>query len=274
MLVDALPYGPPLQVEPPFTPPLAPLPIHHSQQQALAPPAPTTWSPWTGSGDQQSLANFFNIMSMVPPAVTDLVANFGAFNHTTLNVGNLTYIRPHHINDPSSIIVGNGSSLLVTSVGDTTLPGPFYLNNVLVTTDIIQNLLSVSRFTTNNWCSMKFELLGLSVKDLSIRNVITRCDSLGPLYTMHLPSHSTHSSSVAAPTTLVASVSTWHRRLRHPGVDTMSKLSNASSIVCSRCTHDLYHACQLGHHTHIPFISSASRADNKFDLIHCDLWTS
>jgi hypothetical protein len=32
------------------------------------------------------------------------------------------------------------------------LPGPFYLNNVLVTPNIIKNLLSIRRFTTNNCC--------------------------------------------------------------------------------------------------------------------------
>jgi hypothetical protein len=194
-------------------------------------------------------------MSMVPPAVTDWVADFGASNHTTSDAGNLTYIRPSHINDPLSIIVGNISSLSVTSVGDTVLPGPFYLNNVLVTPDMIQNLLSVRRFTTDDLCSMKFDPFNLSVNDLSARNVIIMCDSLGPLYTMHLPSRSIPTSSVAAPTTLVALASTYHRRLG-PGVDTMSKLSNASSVVCSRRTHDL------------------CRADNNFDLIHCDLYTS
>jgi hypothetical protein len=153
------------------------------------------------------------------------------------------------------------------------LPGPFYLNNVLVTPNIIKNLLSIRRFTTNNCCSMEFDPFGLYVKDLSTRNVITWCDSSEPLYTMHLPSCSTHSSSIA-PTTLVASASTWHHHLGHPGVDTMSKLSNPSSIVCSRRTHDLCHACQLGRHTRKPFVSSASREDNNFDLIHCDLWTS
>jgi hypothetical protein len=161
------------------------------------------------------------------------VADFGASNHTTSDVGNLTYIRPPHINDPSSIIVGNRSSLSVTSVGETTLFGLFYLNNVLVTPDIIQNLLSIRRFTTDNWCSTEFNPFGLSVKYLSTRNVIIRRDSLGPLYTMCLPSRSTPSSSVAAPTALVASASTWHRRLGHHSVDTMSKLSNASSVVCS-----------------------------------------
>jgi hypothetical protein len=154
------------------------------------------------------------------------------------------------------------------------IPGPFYRNNVLVIPDIFQNLLSIRLFTADNWCSMEFDSFGLSVKDLSTKNVITRCDSSGPLYTMRLPSCSTPSSSVAAPTTLVASASTWHCRLGHPSVDTMSKLSNASSVVCSKRTHDLCHACQLGRHTRIPFISSTSHLDNNFDLIHCDLWTS
>jgi hypothetical protein len=54
----------------------------------------------------------------------------------------------------------------------------------------------------------------------------------------------------------------------------MSKLSNSSSIICSGRTHDLCHAFQLGRHTRIRFVSSASLTDNNFDLIHCNLWTS
>jgi hypothetical protein len=120
-------------------------------------------------------------MTMVPPVVTDWVADSGASNHTTSDGGNLTSVHSPHINDPSSIIVRNGSSLPVTSVGDTSLPVPLYLNNVFVTPDTIENLLSVHRFTTDNWCSMEFDPFGLSVKDLSTRNMITTCDSLGPL---------------------------------------------------------------------------------------------
>jgi hypothetical protein len=183
---------------------------------------------------------------MVPLVVTDWIANSDASNHTTSDVGNLASVRPPHINDPSSIIVGNISSLLVTSVGDTTLLGSFYLNNVLITPDIIFKKLSVHRFTTDYWCSLEFDPFSLFVKDLSTRNVIIRCDSSGSLYTIRLPSRSTPSSSVAAPTTLVASPSTWHRCLGHPGIDTMSKLSNTSSVICSSRTHDLCHACQLG----------------------------
>jgi hypothetical protein len=39
-------------------------------------------------------------------------------------------------------------------------------------------------------------------------------------------------------------------------------------------TPNFCHACQLDRHTRMPFANSTSRADNIFDLIHCDLWTS
>jgi hypothetical protein len=168
MSAGAFPYGlPPQQDDPTFT-----LPV--------APPPPAAWTPWMSSRHQQPLAHSFHTMTMVPPAVTDWVADSDASNHTTFNVGNLTSVRPPLPTDPSSIIVGNGSSLPVTSVGNMALHGPFYLNNVLVTPDIIQNLLSVRRFTTDNWCSIEFDPFGLSVKDLSTRNMLTRCNSSGP----------------------------------------------------------------------------------------------
>jgi hypothetical protein len=182
-----------------------PMPPPH-QQQVVAP----TWPPWTGAWDQQSLANSFSVMALTPPTVTDWVVNSSASIHTTSDAGNLTFVRPPTSTDPSSIIVGNGSAISITSVGESALPDLFYLNNVLVTLDIIQNLLSVHRFTTNNWCSMEFDLFGLFVKDLSTRNVITRCNSSRPLYTMRLPSHPAPSSPASAPSALVASTPTWH----------------------------------------------------------------
>jgi hypothetical protein len=81
--------------------------------------------------------------------------------------GTMASIRPPSSTDPSSIIVGNGSALPITSVGDSALPSPFYLNNVLVTPDIIQNVLSVHHFTTDHWCSMEFDTFGIFMKDLS-----------------------------------------------------------------------------------------------------------
>jgi hypothetical protein len=216
------------------------------------------------SWDQQPLAHSFHTMMMVLPTVTDRVAYFGASNHTTSSVGNLTAVRSPLPTDHSSIVVGNGSSLLVTLVGNTTLLSLFYLNNVLGTPDIIQNLLSVHRFTADNWCSLEFDPFSLSVKDLSSWNVIARCNSLALLYTMCLPSRSAPSPCAAPGAALAVSASTWHCRLGHPSVDALSKLSSDSSVVCSRRTHDFYHACQLSRHTRMPFVSSMSRTDNIF----------
>jgi hypothetical protein len=120
----------------------------------------------------------------------------------------LTSIHPPTSTDPSSIIVGNRSALLVTSVGDSALLDPFYLNNVLVTPNIIQKKLFVRHFTIGNWCFIEFDPFDLSVKDLSTQNVITRCNISGALYTMCLSSHPTPSSHVAAPLALVALAST------------------------------------------------------------------
>jgi hypothetical protein len=99
---------------------------------------------------------------------------------------------------------------------------------------------------------------------------------LGPLYTISL-STSVAFSTDAPPYALavVASTSTWHRRLGHPGPDALSKLSRSSVITCPRASSkSLCHACQLGRHIRLPFPSSSSRVVRAFDLIHCDLWTS
>jgi hypothetical protein len=205
------------------------------------------------------------------------VADSSAAHHTTPSVGNISTLRPFASSNPSSIVVGNGSSLPITSVGDSVLPGPFYLNNILLAPDMVQSLLSIHRFTTDNWCSMEFDLFGLSVKDLTTKNVIVRSNSTDPLYTMCLPGSLTPSSSAVAALAIVPHALTalaptmWHRRLGHPDPDGLSSLSRSSFIQCTSKKHDFCHAYQLGKHTSC---SSSHRAEHPFDLIHLDLWAS
>jgi hypothetical protein len=208
------------------------------------------------------------------------VVDSGTTHHTTPSVGNISTLHPLASSNPSSIIVGNCTSLPITSVGDSVLPGPFYLKNILLAPDMVQSLLSIHRFTTDNWCSMEFDPFGLSEKDLTTKNVIVRLNSTAPLYMMRLPESLTPSSRavaalVAVPHALTAiALTTWHRRLGHPGPDALSSLSRSSLIQCTSKKHDFYHACQLGKHTRLPFCSSSHRAEHSFDLIHLDPWTS
>jgi hypothetical protein len=193
------------------------------------------------------------------------VADSSATHHTTPSVGNISTPRPLNSSNPSSIIVGNGSSLPVTSVADSVLPGPFYLNNILIAPDMVQSLLSVRHFTTGNWCSMEFDPFGLSVKDLSTRNVIVRSNSTGPLYTLRLLGSTTPSVGAMAALPAVAPT-TWNHRLGHPGPDALSSLSRSSFIHCTSNKHEFCHACQLGKHTRLPFHSSSHRVEHPFDL--------
>jgi hypothetical protein len=128
-------------------------------------------------------------MALHPPrtSVQDWVVDSSATHHTTPSVGNISTLHPLNLSNPSSIIIGNGSSLLINSVGDSVLLGPFYLSNILLAPDMVQSLSSVCRFTTANWCSIKFDSFNLSMKDLSTQNMIVRSNITGPLYTMCLP---------------------------------------------------------------------------------------
>jgi hypothetical protein len=112
--------------------------LHHTSYRAQ----PLPGHPRQACGINSHWSTFFSIMTS---------------NYTTSDVDNLTSVRPPTSTDTSSIIVGNESTLLVISVRDSALPNLFYLNNVPVTPNIIQNLLSIHCFTTDNWCSMEFD---------------------------------------------------------------------------------------------------------------------
>jgi hypothetical protein len=77
--------------------------------------------------------------------------------HSTPTTSSLSHSHTPYPSHPSSIIVENGSTLLVTSVGASFLLGPFYLNDVLVAPGLTHPLLSVCRLTSNNHCSMEFD---------------------------------------------------------------------------------------------------------------------
>jgi hypothetical protein len=131
----------------PPTPPYG-VPVVPQAPPALLPPGtPTsmTWSPPAGGWDNASLAAAFSTMALTPPSF-DWVIDSGASYHTTPTAGTLS--RSHPLSShPSSIVVGNGSTLPVTSVGASVLPGPFCLNDVLVAPHITHNLGSTMIIT-------------------------------------------------------------------------------------------------------------------------------
>jgi len=104
-------------------------------------------------------------MTLNPPAApSEWYADSGAGSHMIADAGKLSTISPPLSYTPSSIIVGNGALLPVTATGSHILTFPhrnLVLKDVLVSPNIIKNLISIRRFTTDNNCSIEFDPFGL-----------------------------------------------------------------------------------------------------------------
>ncbi|KAJ9557254.1 hypothetical protein OSB04_011868 [Centaurea solstitialis] len=160
----------------------------------------------------------------------------------TFNQGTMHSLTPCNSN---FIQVGNGAMVLARYIGQYSFPfssWPLQLKNVLVSDKIIKNLISVRRFTVDNFVSVEFDPFGFTIKDFQIGRLLQRCDSdHHDLYPV-LPSSPL---SALASANVAVSFDTWHRRLGHPGK-----------------------------HCRLPFSASSTKTSRVFELIHFDLWTS
>ncbi|GKC85604.1 ribonuclease H-like domain-containing protein, partial [Tanacetum coccineum] len=89
-----------------------------------------------------------------------------------------------------------------------------------------------------------------------------------PLKSLHLtPSPILHA--------FLVSQHTWHQHLGHPGGEVLCHLISSNFISCNKENPPvLCHACQLGKHERLRFVSSSTVICSCFDIIHSDVWTS
>ncbi|GJX04915.1 ribonuclease H-like domain-containing protein [Tanacetum coccineum] len=67
----------------------------------------------------------------------------------------------------------------------------------------------------------------------------------------------------------------WHQRLGHPESEVLRRLVSNNVISCNKeKPRVLCHACQLGKHVRLPFVSSSTIVTSCFEIIHSDVWTS
>ncbi|GJW84887.1 ribonuclease H-like domain-containing protein [Tanacetum coccineum] len=193
----------------------------------------------------------------------------GASSHLNSHTSNLNIVYNKCLYP--SVCVGDGKSIPVTNTGHSILPTlnrPLHLHNVLVTPNIIKNLIYVRQFTRDNNCTAEFDAFGFLVKDFLTRHILLRCDSSGDLYPVTSPSPTPHALLCVSP-------STWHQRLGHPGEDVLRSLKSRQYISYNKeKSSHLCHACQLGKHVRLPFTSSNSIVTRSFEIVHYDIWTS
>ncbi|KAG7560254.1 Ribonuclease H-like superfamily [Arabidopsis thaliana x Arabidopsis arenosa] len=204
---------------------------------------------------------------------SDWYMDSGASAHLATNPGMVQSNLNH--NTGQSVIVGNGSSIPVSSIGSSFLHSktkPLKLNNVLVTPHIVKNLISVRKFTRDNWCSVDFDPFGFTVKDLQSRQVLLRCDSSGELYSLPASFNKTPAASTAL---LASTPALWHKRLGHTNNDSLKKIFNSNPSLCVKGQFPVScEPCFLGKSIKLPFTASNSVVSSPFHTIHSDLWTS
>lgn len=122
-----------------------------------------------------ALLEMFSTMNLNDPNNNDWYID----NGTTDNLHPDPRISDHV--NCSFVFVGDGSKIVVNKIGNTDLSylhpyHPLTLKNVLITPNIIKNLIYVRRFTDDNWCSIEFDPFGFHVKDLQTKQILLRCD--------------------------------------------------------------------------------------------------
>ncbi|XP_010468738.1 PREDICTED: uncharacterized protein LOC104748855 [Camelina sativa] len=226
--------------------------LGHSPQSPALPAQPTQLP--------ADLAAAFGTMTMQDPNDASWYMDTGATSHLTSQPGTLRSISS--LSSAPSVIVGNGSSVPTKAIGYSSLPSksrPLHLNNILVCPSIIKNLISVRQFTIDNFVTVEFDPFGFCVKDYPSRLPLLRCDSSGPLYSVHSPpSANFRSSPPQAMLTTVPNTLLWHCRLGHLGNTTLQSLISSRLINSSKFDMPLCHACQLGKHTRLPCLDLSS----------------
>ncbi|GAB2285419.1 hypothetical protein Dimus_039704 [Dionaea muscipula] len=174
------------------------------------------------------------------------------------------------------VYVGNAQSLPITHIGSISsliASHPLKTTNVLLVPHITKNLLSISKLTRKNNCSVTFSSSGFTIQDLTARTVVEvgRCEK--GLYILDRGHHGLLSR--LSKTNVCASSVLWHARLGHPSPRIVSSLQNNGVLSFSDNGKPVVQSCfgcQLGKSHRLPFQHSSERCTSLFDRIHCDLW--
>ncbi|KAI3714849.1 hypothetical protein L6452_21809 [Arctium lappa] len=173
-------YNPQSNQTPPCPYPSTPPP--NGSQGILGPP-PAQAHMATYSPTPTDIVQALYTLSMSQPSDPVGYMDIGASGH--MEQPGMTSTSIFNTCTNKQILVGNGTTIPVIGQGNKTLPPPFpplKLNNILYAPNLIKNLISVRRLTTDNLLSIEFDPFGFLVKDLKTKEPILRCNSLGDLY--------------------------------------------------------------------------------------------
>ncbi|GJQ92175.1 ribonuclease H-like domain-containing protein [Tanacetum coccineum] len=195
-----------------------------------------------GSGQATLLLNAFNTLPLQEPALGNWNMDTGASSHLNDSVHCLSDILNMCIYP--SVTVSDRRFIPVTNSRHSVLSIPFrplHLNNVLITPNI--------DFITVKGCS--------SDVIARVSSILLRSPSLYLMPFLPVSICGTNDLDIQEVKCYIVLCIDW-----------ISILVNKEKLPI------LCHACQLGKHVKLPFVSSSSSVTSYFDIVYSDLWTS
>ena len=196
----------------------------------------------------------------------------GATHHLARDIKTLSDVQAYKGNE--QVIVGNGKKLPILHTGSKFFSSTsinFHLKKVYHVSHLTTNLISVSKFCTDNNVFSQFHPKFFLVRDQVSRQVLFQGQLKNGLYEFP-PLIDDALAVFYTPTTSNITSSLWHSRLGHPTVDILTKALDSCNIVYQRNKRDACSACPIAKSHKLPFSLSNSRASHPLALIHTDLW--
>ncbi|GMI69275.1 hypothetical protein HRI_000596800 [Hibiscus trionum] len=215
----------------------------------------------------------------------------GATSHLTPDAGNIYF--PLSYAGSGKVSVADGSTVAISSIGNSSINSsvrPLVLTNLLHVPSIKKNLLSVSKFTRDNSVSIEFFPDSCVVKDLTTRQQMLRGFQSEGLYKLVSDESVVRGNSSASSGSFVVTSSdcntsadafacnssvgfhVWHRRLGHPSIDTLAKLSKICKFSVINTEEFFCEACKLGKSHKLPFQKSVSVYNKPLEHVQMDVW--
>lgn len=162
----------------------------------------------------------------------------GATTHMTNFTCNLSKFKTYKGKD--RIVVGNGSELGITHVGSTKISG-LKINEMLVVPELKKNLISVSKITKDNACTIEFSDSDFVVKDKKTRMLLAKGSMKNKFYALE----ENNLQALTAIQSWKDSDSILHTRLGHPNLRSVKVLNsykcinissqNKNPTICASC---------------------------------------
>lgn len=109
--------------------------------------------------------------------------DMGASSHITNDPGNLINLVPYKGHD--KIMVGDGSDLHISQVGDCMTYKNIKLKEVLIVPEANRNLIFVSQLAKDNYCICEFTASGFVIKDRETGRVLAMGSKQGNLFALN-----------------------------------------------------------------------------------------